>query len=330
MQDRKIIVIYDGDILAFRASAVAEERSVLATHIPTGKEKVFKNKTELKDSLKSKGKEYKPEDFDFKDIQEPLPESVAFKIMKNKILQTNSDLFADEYVITLSGKSNFRDLLPLPTKYKDNRTGIRPLHLKACKEHLWKKFNSRVAMHEEADDVQIYTAYEYYKQGYTPIVATIDKDANAYSGISLYDFTTEGSEVRLIPDGPGYLEVIQKDKTKKVKGLGLAWYCFQSLVGDKTDTIYPYELANVKGFGEISAYNILKDCKTEQDLLLAVLNTYKEWYPDKFLYKDWQGNEHEADYLSVMQMYHKCIRMKETKDDTLNLQEFYSRWRIDL
>lgn len=321
----KTIVIYDGDTLSYRASAAIEARTVEATHIPTGKVKVFNTRTELKKSLLAKQKEYNPELFSFKDIQTPEPKVNAFSIMKNQIERINSDLFADEYLICLSGKKNFRDSLALPSKYKGNRSGtIRPIYLKECKEFLYKNHPSLLAVERESDDDIIIKGYEYLDKGYTVILAGQDKDAHAYSGLTLYDYTQACPELILIPKF-GYLE----NTGKKITGKGFLWCCFQILNGDKTDNFKPCELANVT-FGDISAYNLLKDCKDEKEALEVIVNKYKEWYPSDFQYTAWNGEIIQANYKTILDLYFKCARMKTTEDDALDSEVFFKEHGVIL
>jgi len=52
----KRILLLDLDTPIFASSAVSETKSVLVTHQPTGKQKVFKNRKEFKELLKQKEK----------------------------------------------------------------------------------------------------------------------------------------------------------------------------------------------------------------------------------------------------------------------------------
>jgi hypothetical protein len=320
----KIINIYDADILAFRASAAVDTRSVKVTHVDSGKQRVFKNRTEFKDGLKLKGKEFKKEDWLFTDLMESEPLANALSIIKTMIERINEDTWCNEYIVAISGKSNFRDTLPLPSQYKGSRVGLmRPKWLKECKHYLWKNHPSIVADFEESDDVIIYKGYEYLEKGYTVNLCGIDKDSLGYSGLNFYDFTQEQPKPIMIPDF-GYLEVNDKGK---VKGMGFLWLCWQFLRGDPTDFFLPYELANVK-FGDKAAYNLLKDCKTKPEAIQVVLDQYKKWYPEVVEFKAWDGTNQVMDYFQIAQMYFKCSKMKETVDDDLDLVKFLNRYGV--
>ena len=333
--NNKTIIIYDADSIAYRAAAGVETRSIEATHIKTGAKRKFKNKTELKEKVILKQGKFTPTDFLIVELQEALAFSRCAGILDNQIRKINELFFADEYLLCLSGKLNMRDALPLPTKYKGSRTDLmRPIHLKAAKMHLWKNHPSLLANNREADDDVIIKGYEYIAKGYTVIIVSQDKDAFAYSGLTLYDYTLETPTLRVIPEfGSLHLEIKTsgKDETKisKVRGEGFIWYCFQHLLGDHTDDYKPCQLANVK-FGEKSAYALLHQCTTEQEALGVVIQQYKEWYPEEFTYTDWEGNEHTSDYKQMLSLYFRCARMMTTETDSLSFKDFCTQRGIEL
>jgi len=321
----KTVVIYDGDLLAYRAAAATEERSVLIKHVASGKEKVFNTRTEHKKALLLKGKEFNKTDWEFSDIQEPQPLANTLAIVKNKIQNMNDALFADDYIVCLSGKNNFRDKLLLPTKYKGSREGTnKPLNLKEVKHYLWKNHPSILANNREADDDQIIKGYEYINKGYTAIISIAEKDAFAYSGLHLIGVNQEISDLRLIPEFGSLW-----DTGKKITGEGFLWYCFQVVNGDTADSYKPSELAKVK-FGEQSAFKLLKDCADQKHALETVKAKYKEWYPEPFEYTAWNGELVQADYRSMIDLYHKCARMMTTEDDNLCSKKFFSGYGVEL
>ncbi len=227
-------------------------------------------------------------------------------------------------MIALSGKSNFRDNLELPEKYKGNRENmIRPTHLKDSKHYLWKSHPSLLAENEEADDVVIYKGYEYLALGYTPIIVGMDKDSYAYGGLTLFDFTKDKPVPDYIDYGVGYVEYTGK----KYTGRGFKWFIFQWLVGDVTDNYCPYKLSGAY-FGQATAFKLINDIKSEQDLLQCVINRYKEWYPEDFKYTAWDGTEVQANAKSMLQLYFRCARMKTTHDDDLDLDKFLNKYGV--
>ena len=303
------IVIWDSDTLAYRAAAATEERSVEVLHVPSGKTKVFKNRTEFKNILKEKQKEFDPVLYKFKDLQHPEPLSHTIKVMKSIIEKTNAFLFADEYLMCIEGKNNFRATLPYPSVYKGNRRGnIRPVNLKEAKMYLYKHHNSYLAQECECDDAVVFKGYEYLDKGYNVILASQDKDAMSASGLSLYDFTTPEAQVEYIPDF-GYLEV-QGDK---VKGKGFLWLCYQVVRGDPTDNLNPSEIARKK-FGDKSGYYLLKDAKNKIEALELVKQQYKQWYTNGAKYIDCFGVERFVHYDFLLDLYFKGVKMMDEEN----------------
>ena len=317
----KTVAIIDLDTPCYAAAAVCDNKSILVKHNPTGKEKIFKNRTEFKELIKSKSAKYNLEDYSITDIQEPEPVENACHIVKTGINRILEDIDPDEVIFVISGSSNFRDNLALPSKYKSNRQDmIRPVLLQDVREFAKNKYKPFVAQNEEADDMQVYMGYDALSNGYKPVLVTIDKDVLAYSGLYVYNQDKPEVGIQEIPKF-GYLEI---DSKNKVRGKGFLWYCFQQLNGDITDGYKPTDLAGIK-FGEKSAYKLLTDCKNEQEALSVVVDAYRRWYPSDFIYVDWQGVTHGASYESILDMYFKCCRMKSHEFDELDSVDFFTR-----
>jgi len=321
----KTIAIYDGDALAFRASAALDNRSVLVKHLPSERTKLFKNRTEFKDSLVLKGLGYSSNDYEFIDQQNPEPLVNICNILKKQINKINESLFVDDYLVCLSGRSNFRDNLPLPSKYKGQREGLmRPVHLKAAKAYLWKNHPSLLADGHEADDDLVVKGYEYLSKGYTPILVSQDKDAFSASGLTLYDFTQDNPELIKVPEFGSLW-----DTGKKITGNGFIWLCMQLKSGDAADNWKPSELTGKK-YGEKSAYKTLKNCSTPKEALTDVIEQYEAWYTEPVTYTDWDGKEYTKDYKDIFDMYFKCARMLQYKDDPLDSVEFCKKYGVEL
>jgi len=225
----------------------------------------------------------------------------------------------------MSGKTNFRNDLSLPTKYKSNRTALRTLLLKQLQTFAWKKYNAVVTQNEEPDDMQVWMGYEILKRGDIPVIVTGDKDSKAYSGLSLFNPDKPEEGVIIIPD----LGSIWEDEKGKVRALGMKQYALQQLIGDTIDGFKPTELCGVK-FGEKSALKLLEPCKTEKEVLEVVVSKFREWYPNPFDYTAWDGKKIQSDWKHMLNLYHACCRMKETKDDPLIAYDFYKRYGVVL
>lgn len=319
------VLVLDLDTPIYASSSVCEKRSIVVTHTPTGIQKQFENRTAFKDLLEQKAKLDKIKDYTVEDIQEPEDVSHGCQILKCMVKNIQAAVQADSTLFFVSGKNNFRDSIELPRRYKSSRENtLRPLLLKDVKQYAISKFQPYICDGEEPDDVIIYRSYELKKQGYTPIVSSIDKDCLAYSGLLLFNQDHPERGIIELP-GFGSLWVDAKDK---VRGNGFLWFCFQTLNGDSVDTFKPSELSGKK-FGEKSAYKLLSACKTEKEALEVVLKQYKTWYPETVTYTAWNGIKYTKDYVQIADMYFKCCRMKTTADDKLDFIEFCKQYGVN-
>lgn len=321
----KTIALFDLDTPIYKAAAACEQRTIEVTHTPTGATRVFKNRTEFKELLKSKDKLQLIEQYKIEDQQEAEPLSHAIKLLKSQVEGTLDCIWPDHTVYMLSGPKNFRNDLPLPSPYKGTRSPIRPLLLKELRQYAKKQFNALQSDMEECDDTQVWMGYEELAKGNKPVLIASDKDAKAYSGLFLFnpDKPQEG-----LNEIPALGEIFIDDKNK-VRANGMMQYGLQMTIGDRIDSYAPTEICGVK-FGEKSAYKLLKDCKTEQEILGVVQKQYKLWYSSEFTYTDCHGSIRESNWLGMMQLYHSCVRMKETKNDKLNVSEFFSKYGVEL
>ena len=322
----KVALIVDADTIAFSAAAVCEEKSVEITHLASNRKKIMKSRTEFKEFLEAKDFPYDKTDYKFVDIQDNPNVTLLHKIIKNKLDSMQDRWMPDKILIYVSGDNNIRDSLPLPSKYKSNRANaVRPLLLKEAKEYLVSK--GAIRTHgEEPDDAIIYNSYEYQRKGWKVIVGSYEKDSKAYSGLELWDYNQESNETLIVPK---FGSLSFDTEKKKTSGNGFIWWAFQQTRGDISDGYTPYEIAGVR-FGDKTAYDLLKDCKTEQEALEKVIQQYKLWYPNVVQYTDWTGKQHEVTYKEIFSMYFKACRMKETKDDQLNAEEFCRKYGVEL
>lgn len=321
---KPVALLLDADIICYRSAACIEKRTVEVKHIKSGRVKVFDTRTQFKDFLKAKQFVYKAEDYDFTDIQTPEDVSHAIYIVKNLVKSLNEKFNPEVVHVLIGGKDNFRDNLPLPKKYKGNRADmIRPVFLQDVRQYLIGKYRAEVISGCETDDALTYYGYEYLSAGYDAIVVTLDKDALSYSGLKVYDYTKPESEPILIPS----LGELHLNEKGDVKGNGFLWYCLQMLTGDITDNYRPFEVAGIK-YGEKTAYKLLKDCKTEQEALQVAISEYRRIYPGDVKYTAWNGLEITTDYLGMLMLYHKCVRMKATRDDKLNFKQFAESYGV--
>ena len=316
------LVVVDTDTPLFSAAAVAEQRSILVTHEPTGIQKKFNTRTAFKELMKSKNKPI-TEAYSIKDVQEAEPVENALHLVKSS-MQKIIDSYPCSKVVFVAGDSdNFRLNLPLPTQYKSQRSDmLRPVHLKACHKSAKQRFGAISAEGYEADDLTAILAYDAIEVGNTVLLLSADKDAAQFTGLTIsdhagsyYKYIREMHEVHLVKN--------------KFKSYGVPWIAYQWVCGDLIDGYKPTELSSVR-YGDASAYKDFKDLKTAQEVLLKVVELYKRFYPEKFEYTDWTDKQQEADWKSMLALYFKCAKMKEQYDDDLCAGKFMAKYGVDL
>lgn len=322
---KKKLVVVDADTIVFRSAAVAEQRTVEVEHLPSGRKKVYNNRTGFKKAMLEKGFQIKPEEFKFTDIQEPEPvENCLYniKIQANNILE----MFSDADVIFVAGDSNnFRLELPLPTRYKSNRDGmLRPVLLKEAREYFVKKFNAKSAEGCEADDLANILAYEGLHKGKEAILLSPDKDAKQSVGLKLFDYTNPNKGIVHIQNWHD-IELVKGD----FKSYGIPFFCYQMTRGDKVDCVTPYELTG-KQFGDAGAYKLLSDCKTPRQCLEAVARKFQEWYPEPVTYRAWDKQEHTKDWKDLLQLYFSSVYMLRDETDETTAEEFFDSYEVKI
>ena len=316
---KKPIAVIDGDLLAFKASAANETRSIEVTHVPTGRTKVFKHRTEFKETIDLE--KFPLTAFVINDKQEAADLSYALHTVKKMIEGICKTCKTDQYEIYLSGADNFRDTLPLPSKYKGNRDGLmRPLQLTEVKDYLVNVHKAEVVIGEADDKISI-LQYDGVKSKTKIIGCSTDKDSLGTDGW-IYNWDT--MEKPMIVKGLGELHI---DEKGKVRGYGSKWKYLQWIVGDTIDGLNPCELAKVK-FGEKSGYKALVDLQTEKECWQAVHDLYLKWYPESIEYIDQNGAKCCADYLDIAQVYWDGIHMLRWEGDKVNVRKVMQEMKI--
>jgi 5'-3' exonuclease len=304
------VLLIDGDLIAYKCAAAAESRTVIVKHLASGKEKEFKNRTELKKFLKEQNREFIEADYDITDVQSVQPIQMSFNLINNQIAKLEEFCWADKIEIYIGKGKTFRHALPLPKEYKAGRDGaIKPHYLQEVRSFMQNYHQARlIDSGIEVDDLITIRGYEEKKKGNDVVIATIDKDAYQSQGLSILNWKNSPWTIEHIPD-VGYLE-----KKDKIVGNGLKFLAFQVLSGDDADTYCAYDLSKVK-YGPTKALKALQDAKTEQEVLQVVIDEFKRLYPDPVTYVDVHGVEHTSNWLDILKMYWKCAYMKRAWHD---------------
>jgi len=316
---KETILLIDGDTVAFRAAAVTEKREIKVTHRESGKYKFFKTRTEFKKRLIEKnGNTDAIVDYEIEDVQTPEPIQNSLHVVKSVISKLFSSFEPDELIIYIGGKDNFREKLPLPSKYKGNRSNmLRPVNLDEIKSYIIKKYKAKSPVGIEADDAVNIKAYIELQKGNEVIIASNDKDTLQSEGLKMFDYTKENPQLVSIPEiGEIYV------KGTECKGSGLKFFAYQLLCGDTTDNYKPTEVCGVK-FGATSAFKLLDPLETKPEILQAVVDQYKKWYPDIVTYTSWDGKEITTNWEGMLDLYFACAYMHRKLNDKTTWKEFF-------
>lgn len=318
----KRVLILDGDSIAYKCSAAGEQRSIEVLHKPSGICKSFKHRTEFKEAMQARGKEI-TEDYQITDKQDSEPLEYILSTCKRHIERIANLTNADDVVIFAGETWNFRNELPLPKPYKGNRSGsLRPVHLQEAKKYLRNKFNALEAVGCEVDDETCVAAYENLAAGNLPLLYRYEKDSDSFDGITLVTEGFSDVEYKVIPE----LGSLTFEKNK-VKGDGIKFLAYQWIDADPVDNYKAHELSKVR-FGPKSAYEVLKALESPKEVLEAVIQQFKVFYPEKFEYMDFKGEQHEADWRYMLELYFQCCRMHRRKNDPLDVNELFDKYGV--
>lgn len=164
---------------------------------------------------------------------------------------------ATEYRAFLTGKKNFRKTIY--PEYKANRTQPKPQYLGDCREYACEHMGAEITEHDmEADD------YLGIHQTEDTIICSLDKDL----------LQIPGKHFQWAISGPNWSKPNMFLEQDELEGIRLFYE--QCLKGDKSDNV-----KGIEGIGEAKAKKLLKDCKTEKEMLEILLDKYD--HEDEFL-----------------------------------------------
>lgn len=173
----------------------------------------------------------------------------------NKILK---DTNADEYVLVVSSVRNMRK--EINPDYKNNRSGLNRHEIEGydeCVEYMIEKYSPLVIDGYEADDI----CSVLHQRIAGSVLAGIDKDLLQSTGhhynyrIFTHQFVPVEGEIYTL--------------NNKIHTTGIYKIYAQMLQGDQSDNI-----VGIRGIGPVKAFNLLKDCKNEEELIKVVWKEY--------------------------------------------------------
>jgi 5'-3' exonuclease len=195
-----------------------------------------------------------------------------------------SEVKSDDREIFIKGETNFRD--EVCPNYKAHRVSRKPVHYAGLYEYIKGKEETVVADNCEADDEVSIRLYADYISGEENLIAaSIDKDLNNTPG---WHYNWNKKDLYRLSD-------VQATRH----------FCYQMLMGDKTDNISgcpPLPLSflaehgckKTKGIGPVTAKKILKTTTGIDEAMYKVYEAYKEGcdgggFPTTYLEIDTQG-----------------------------------------
>lgn len=316
------VLVIDGDILAYKLSAIGDDRVCLVSK--NGKTKEYKNRTEFKKKHKNKGWDFS--EFTFEDVLKPKPIEYCLGTLKSAIRNIKERVNADYVEIYIGGSGNFRLDLPLPNQYKsDRKDSLRPTYLTDCKEYLMKYHRAIKIKGVECDDYVQQRMYELSLDEVDAILYTNDKDALQAYKHSIKTYNPDKDEIKVFKDGIGEMW-IQSDKY--VKGSGLKWLIGQTLYGDTSDFYKGNQLSGVD-YGDKTYYKDVKDITTIKELLEYAVSKWKSWYPAPLTYTAWNGVEYTKNWLEIAEMYWSCAYMRISNNDDTTFESLLKENNIE-
>lgn len=331
---------FDYDPILYTAGSIGETRSVKVVHRASGDEYEFPNRTQFWGHHKKKAggwlAEYNqgrttprlPDEFDVTDHQEPEDITHCMHTLKQIIASVKEATGAKSYY-GYSGKGEvFRVGVSTVVKYKGNRdNALRPVHLDDLKDYLVKSHACKIVQGIEADDacsMDSYEAYLKWEQSKSDkdklLLCAVDKDylqcaahlTHPHNNVGVVDSYGVGlGKLFLKPNAQGKNEV---------KGRGRLWLYQQVLDGDDSDNYFANSASAMK-WGSMSAYQLLKDAKTDQEAFQALVGGYKTLYPQPKKVVGWRGDEIEVDWLSMLQENFTLAFMLRKPDDKVDVKK---------
>lgn len=309
--------IFDFDIFKYKAASAGEKRTIHAIHNISGDEFKCKTRTQLyghhlkkeggllAEFNKANNKDYRAEDFKIVDIQNPEPVQNILHTVKIMIESSLYALGTTKYNGYLGKGDSFRVERSTLLKYKGGRDNtLRPLLLDDVTEYISKKYKAETVTGLESDDWCTIDAY----RDKSKVVVTSDKDAMGTDCLVYNPFAQDG-----VIDCSG-LGSLWLDGKGKVRGKGRLFFYFQVACGDSADD-YKANCFSDIDWGEKSAYKVLKDCKTDEEALKAVVDCYKHLYPESKTIIGWRNDEFEITWDYVFDELWDMARMLRTPTD---------------
>ena len=195
---------------------------------------------------------------------------------------------AESYVLYITPPASTkggRSDTAVAKEYQGNRKGrVKPEHLDTIRAYMGESLPSNISLNQEADDALCQAMYKAMEEGNPDlhVLCSKDKDLNMAPG---YYWDYNEQLVLNCEDTFGWIGLDRSKKSPKVVGRGTKFFWAQLLMGDAADNILGLPSYHENGrdhkCGPVTAYNFLKDAKSNIECYDIVRDLYKgskhEW-----------------------------------------------------
>ncbi len=166
--------------------------------------------------------------------------------------------------------------------YKGNRKKPKPFHYDNLTAYIMGKYECRMAIGLEADDLMSIDQWARVKEGkLDTIICSRDKDLRITPG--MHFGWPCGKQPQFGPRRVTEVGDLELKGGKKLVGTGLKFFYSQVLMGDGVDNI-----PGLPRMGPVKAYKALSECETEEDLYRTTASLYEGHYGP-----DWKAHMQE-------------------------------------
>jgi hypothetical protein len=308
-------IFIDADPIAYKGCFSKQKTSYKWVHTDGSVSEVFKNAKDAKGFMTTLEMFGNDEGWTRESIKEiPKLEDVLEAVdgVVEDYLDTaehftgNSNLVLKGY-LTPSGLKS-KDLKGLEKRYQGNRDEMeKPMFLEEARQHLLEKYSwiSMCPLGYEADAILITKAEQKGENG---LIMYIDKDLSQARGcyqIWMYPPTIDKRSM-FLSDSLGWLEYTPA----KVMGCGDMFVAYQCIQGDDADGYY-----GVKGVGKKTAYELLKDCKSNKELLETLYEYYFKKFPNGIQYESWDEQMIDLTAYQYLEQHYNLPYMERKPKD---------------
>ena len=267
---KKVFLLFDGDILAYRAGFGAEKKVYFDKRSPPDMGgAIYASKKEARQHVEL-------EHLDSYRELEPVANALqnCKSMIENAIDATAAASTREQvsYTTFLTGSKNFRH--HVDPEYKANRKDVKkPEHLPAIRKYLQTHHFAQVSEGCEADDFFGQACIDAEKEKMVPIVVTIDKDLNQIAGIH-YNFVKD--EFYVVSDRQAnkifWRQMLEGDRADNITGIN-------QIGPKKAERMIPFPSDGVK---HVLDYRCDKETlKKDSDIDKAVvIGQYKKEFGD--------------------------------------------------